>query len=95
MKRYLLQIFCLILLSAYSCKQNTPVVKEAVQQFNNQLTAEDWEPLHSLLTGLPLYTLSPILTLRVRQNEPIFSKQIWPEPILCSSRLMEEILLNG
>ena len=41
MKRYLLQIFCLILLSAYSCKQNTPVVKEAVQQFNNQLTAEE------------------------------------------------------
>ena len=41
MKKYLLSVFLLALIFAVSCKQNPPVAKEALPQFNNQLTAEE------------------------------------------------------
>ena len=41
MKKHLLPLILLALLFASSCKQNTPVAKEAVAQINNQLTSEE------------------------------------------------------
>jgi dipeptidyl aminopeptidase/acylaminoacyl peptidase len=42
MKRYLVPIILLVVLFSFSCKQKTPqVTQETVQQFNNQLTAEE------------------------------------------------------
>ncbi len=41
MKKHLLPLILLALFFASSCKQNTPVAKEAVAQINNQLTSEE------------------------------------------------------
>jgi dipeptidyl aminopeptidase/acylaminoacyl peptidase len=41
MKKYLLPITLLALITGFSCKQKTAVTKEAAPQFNNQLTAEE------------------------------------------------------
>ncbi len=42
MKRYLVPIILLVVLFSFSCKQKTPpITQETVQQFNNQLTAEE------------------------------------------------------
>jgi len=41
MKKRLIPVILLSILFAFSCKQNTPVAKEAVQQFNNQLTSQE------------------------------------------------------
>ena len=41
MKRNLLPIILLTLITAYSCRQKTTVTSEAAPQFNNQLTAEE------------------------------------------------------
>src|SRR5664279_4777988 len=41
MKKYLLPVIFLALLFSVSCKRNTPVAKEALPQFNNQLTTEE------------------------------------------------------
>lgn len=41
MKRYLLPVLLLVLLFSASCKQKTPVTRETLPQFNNQLTAEE------------------------------------------------------
>ena len=41
MKRYLLPVLLLAMLITSSCKQNAPVISEALPQFNNQLTSEE------------------------------------------------------
>jgi dipeptidyl aminopeptidase/acylaminoacyl peptidase len=41
MKKYLLPVILLALLFSLSCKQQVPVAKEALPQFNNQLTTEE------------------------------------------------------
>lgn len=70
MKKHFLPIILFAFLSVSSCKQQVPVVKEALPQFSNQLTPE--EKAGGVMTPEIMWKFGRLGTFDLSPTDPLY-----------------------